>query len=131
MNVKLKKKGVWAYDGWNNLCYVTEELESVDILIQSIHVAVPLVVFLYLFVNLSYFIVLSPLIVSTSNSIAVDFADQTFGEVGFYLMPLLVALSAFGAANGTIFSSSRLVYSAARDNSTTMPVKKPQVVSYS
>jgi len=52
--------GLWAYDGWNGLNYVTEEVKDVKrTLPLAIILSVAIVTGLYLLVNLSYYSVLS------------------------------------------------------------------------
>jgi len=106
---------LWAFDGWNNLNYVAEELIDAKSFVRVVRVAVPLVTVLYLLVNVAYFIVLPLAVVKLTASIGVDLGVQVAGATaGRIVMPICVALSAFGAALGTLFSSSRLVYASAR-----------------
>ena len=53
----------------------------------------------------------------THNSVPIlqPFGEVTLGPVGLLVIPLLVAASAFGAANGSYYNSSRLMYVAARE----------------
>ena len=43
------------------------------------------------------------------------FGDATLGKAGLVLIPIFVAFSTFGAANGSVYTSSRLIFGAARD----------------
>ena len=43
------------------------------------------------------------------------FGEATLGKTGLVVIPVLVAFSTFGAANGTIFTSSRATFGAAKD----------------
>ena len=43
------------------------------------------------------------------------FGKEAIGTAGLVIIPLLVSASAFGAANASVFSASRVVFEAARD----------------
>ncbi|EGD75260.1 solute carrier family 7 [Salpingoeca rosetta] len=114
--------GLWSYDGWNNLNYITAEMKKpARDLPRALFIGMPLVIVIYLFVNVAYFAVL-PLasIVDFENntpneSFAADFASATMGAAGLVVIPLCIALSAFGAANGSAFTGARLVRESAVD----------------
>lgn len=106
---------LWAYDGWNTLNYATEELRSTSDLLKVIRVSIPFITLLFVLVNATYLIVLDDDVVAHSQTIGVDLAKSVFGELGEQVMPLLVAISAFGSAAGNMFSGGRLVFSSARD----------------
>lgn len=64
--------GLWAYDGWNNLNYVTEEIVNPRRnLPLSLMIGIPLVTVCYLLVNISYLIVMSPSEMMISDAVAV------------------------------------------------------------
>lgn len=64
--------GLWAYDGWNNLNYVTEEIkEPSKNLPKSIMIGIPLVTICYALINLSYLAVMSPTEMIESEAVAV------------------------------------------------------------
>ena len=64
--------GLWAYDGWNNLNYVTEEIINPKRnLPLSIIIAIPMVTICYLLVNISYLAVMSPSEMMISDAVAV------------------------------------------------------------
>ncbi|KFW87087.1 B(0,+)-type amino acid transporter 1, partial [Manacus vitellinus] len=99
-------QGLWSYDGWNNLNYVTEELKKPEVTLpRAVMIAIPLVTCLYLLVNVSYLAAMTPSELLSSGAVAV-----TWG-----LMSLSVALSTFGSSNGTFFSGGRVCYIAARE----------------
>ncbi|XP_078689024.1 b(0,+)-type amino acid transporter 1-like [Branchiostoma floridae x Branchiostoma belcheri] len=108
-------QGLWAYDGWNNLNFVTEEIKNPYVnLPRSIIVGIPLVTGCYLLVNIAYFTVMSPLELLESPAVAATLGTRTLGVMA-WIIPLSVAFSTFGAANGTCFTSGRLCYVAARE----------------
>ncbi|KAK2553180.1 b0 [Acropora cervicornis] len=107
--------GLWAYDGWNNLNYVTEELKNPRRdLPWSIMIGIPLVTVCYVLVNIAYLTVLSPAEILTSSAVAVTLADRLYGVMA-WVIPIFVASSTFGAANGSAFGGGRLVFAAARE----------------
>ena len=64
--------GLWAYDGWNNLNYVTEEIINPSRnLPLSVIIGIPLVTVCYLLVNISYLLVMSPNEMMISDAVAV------------------------------------------------------------
>lgn len=64
--------GLWAYDGWNNLNYVTEEIKNPSKnLPRSIMIGIPLVTLCYALINVSYLAVMSPTEMIESEAVAV------------------------------------------------------------
>lgn len=108
---------LWAYEGWNHLNYVSEELKNPRRdLPRAIVVGLLGVIAIYLLVNVAYLAVLTPQEVIESQAVATDLAVKVIGgNIGFILIPLAVAISAFGAINGFVLTSSRIFYAAARD----------------
>ncbi|XP_067652380.1 b(0,+)-type amino acid transporter 1-like isoform X2 [Haliotis asinina] len=115
---------LWAYDGWNNLNYVTEELESPSKNLPRANIiAVLLVTIVYVLTNISYLTVMTTQELLDSNAVAVTWGDRVLG-VAAVIMPLSVMVSTFGATNGSAFTGGRVVYAAARDNNL------PEILSY-
>lgn len=117
-------QGLWAYESWNQLNFVTEELQKPSKnLPLAILIAVPLVAVCYILVNIAYFTTLSPQELLSSGAVGVDFAERTLGPMA-WIIPFFVCCSTFGAANGTLFASGRIPYVAAREG------HLPQVLSF-
>ncbi|XP_044730945.1 b(0,+)-type amino acid transporter 1 isoform X2 [Chrysoperla carnea] len=107
--------GLWAYDGWNNLNYVTEEIKNPSRnLPLSIIIGIPLVTICYALINVSYLAVMSPQEMIDSEAVAVTFGNRLLGMMA-WLMPLSVTVSTFGSANGTLFAAGRLCFAASRE----------------
>ncbi|XP_076810397.1 b(0,+)-type amino acid transporter 1-like [Clavelina lepadiformis] len=107
--------GLWSYDGWNQLNYVTEEVSNPKRNFPlAIMIGIPLVTVCYILVNIAYFTVMSPGEMLASSAVAITFGDRVFGAASF-VVPVAVACSTFGAANGSAFTAGRITYSAARN----------------
>ncbi|XP_066478709.1 b(0,+)-type amino acid transporter 1-like [Tiliqua scincoides] len=108
-------QGLWSFDGWNNLNYVTEEMKKPEVnLPRAMMIAIPLVTCFYLLVNVSYFAAMSPAELLSSGAVAITWGNKVLGS-WVWLISLSVALSSFGSANGTLFSGGRVCYIAARE----------------
>lgn len=64
--------------------------------------------------NVALYTAISPDEMLESPAVAVLFANKLYGKFAF-IMPLCVACSTIGSANGVIFTSARLFYSGARE----------------
>ncbi|XP_064640963.1 b(0,+)-type amino acid transporter 1-like isoform X2 [Lineus longissimus] len=108
--------GLFAYDGWNNLNFVTEEIKNPKRnLPLAIMISITLVMFCYVFTNVSYFTVLSKEEFLATDAVAVSWAKYVLGPASV-VIPIAVCLSALGAANGSCFTGGRLSFAAARDS---------------
>ncbi|XP_058467245.1 Y+L amino acid transporter 2 isoform X3 [Malaya genurostris] len=105
--------GLFAYNGWNYLNFIIEELKDpVKNLPRAIAISCTLVTVVYVLTNVSFYSVLTPEEVLGSEAVAVTFADRVFG-IFAWTIPVFVALSTFGAVNGILLTSSRLFYAGA------------------
>ncbi|KAK7913138.1 hypothetical protein WMY93_013349 [Mugilogobius chulae] len=107
--------GLWAYDGWNQLNFITEELKDpFRNLPLAIIIGIPLVTVCYVLVNVAYFTVMTPSELLLSPAVAVTFGDRVFYPVA-WIVPLFVVFSTFGSANGSCFTAGRLAYVSGRE----------------
>ncbi|ORX47197.1 amino acid transporter [Hesseltinella vesiculosa] len=107
--------GLWAYDGWNNLNYVSGEMKQPHRdLPRVIIFGIPMVVVTYVLANVAYLGVLRPQVLMHTNTVAMDFGKKVFGPVGGILFAVSVALSCFGTANASIFTGARIIYVSAK-----------------
>ncbi|XP_056381722.1 B(0,+)-type amino acid transporter 1 isoform X2 [Hyla sarda] len=107
--------GLWAYDGWNQLNYITEELKNpYRNLPLSIILGMPLVMVCYLLINIAYYTVMTPTELLQSPAVAVTFGDRVLYPAS-WMVPLFVAFSTLGSANGSCFTAGRLTYVAGRE----------------
>ncbi|XP_073688695.1 b(0,+)-type amino acid transporter 1 [Garra rufa] len=106
---------LWSYSGWANLNNVTEEVKRPEVnLPRALMIAIPMVTILYLMVNVSYLVVMTPAEMISSSAVAVTWGNKVLGRWG-WVMSVAAALSAFGSLNGSFFSGGRVCYVAARE----------------
>ena len=106
--------GLYSFAGFDTLNFMTEELKDpYKNLPLAIYISMPIVIVCYLLVNVAYLFVLTTEEMTSSEAIALTFASKTMGR-GDFIMSLFVAMSTFGALNSSFYASSRLFYTAAR-----------------
>ncbi len=107
---------LWAYDGWNDLTMVSEEIHHPE---RSIPVAliggVATVGGLYMLVNAAIQYALPPQAIALSARPASDAIALVLGAAGAGLVSIGIALSMLVTLNGTIMSGARVSYALARD----------------
>ncbi|KAK2151453.1 hypothetical protein LSH36_362g01000 [Paralvinella palmiformis] len=115
---------MFAYDGWNNLNAVIEEvINPAWTLPVSMYIGIPLITILYMLTNISYFTVMNVDGLLDSDAVAMTWAKAVIPSVS-WIIPLSVAMSTFGGVNGGFFAVGRLYYTAARES------HQPQILSY-
>jgi APA family basic amino acid/polyamine antiporter len=115
---------LWAFDGWNNLPMAAGEVKDPA---RNIPVALLLgvaaVLGIYAMANIAYFYALPlPVILGASSrahpdapAVAALAARTVFGGRGTQLLALAMVISALGAMNGSILTSSRVPFALAKD----------------
>lgn len=107
--------GLFAYNGWNYLNFVIEELiDPAKNLPKAIMISCVLVTVVYTMTIAAFHTVLSVQDVLSSGAVAVTFAERLFGQWAL-VVPIFVAMSTFGGVNGILLTSSRLFYAGAEE----------------
>jgi APA family basic amino acid/polyamine antiporter len=110
---------LWAYDGWNNITFLAGEVKNPGRNLPLALIGGGLVVMgLYLFVNLSYFHVLTPTEIASvpaSSSVAAEVVRRLLGAVAVTLMAAAMMTSSFGALHASILATARIPYALAKD----------------
>src|SRR5690349_6424441 len=110
---------LWAYDGWNNITFLAGEVKNPA---RNLPLALigggVLVIALYLFVNFSYYHVLTPTEiadVAASSSVAAEVVRRLLGSLAVTLMAAAMMTSSFGALHASILATARVPYALAKD----------------
>ena len=108
-------QGLWAYDGWNQLNYISGELKNPGKnLPRAIMVAMFTVTCLYLLTNYAYLSVLGMDGLLSADAVGTSFAMLIYPGLD-KLIPVMVASSVFGTALISCFTASRIPFVAACD----------------
>ncbi|MEJ7619022.1 MAG: amino acid permease [Pyrinomonadaceae bacterium] len=110
---------LWAYNGWNEMTYVAGEVRDPQ---RNIPLALigglATVCALYIFVNISYFYVLTPTEVanvSASSSVATAVVSRFLGPIAVSLVAAALLVSTVGALHISTMTCSRVPFAMARD----------------
>jgi amino acid transporter len=105
-----------TYGGWSEAAYVSAELRNVRRSITRALVwGIAIITVVFLLTNLAYLKGLGLDAISRSEVVAADLMRRAVGEGGAQFVSLLIAISALGAANGTIFTGARTNYALGQD----------------
>ncbi|CAG5099491.1 Oidioi.mRNA.OKI2018_I69.XSR.g16547.t2.cds [Oikopleura dioica] len=109
-------QGLWAYDGWNQLNYISEEVVNPGKnLPRAIIIAMSSVTILYLFTNYAYLSVLGVNGLLDASAVGTAFASRVTFLPGLdKIIPVMVMASVFGTCLISCFTAARVPYCAAR-----------------
>ncbi|HXY08345.1 MAG TPA: amino acid permease [Terriglobales bacterium] len=107
---------LWAYDGWNDLNMVSEEIREPERTIPIALIAgVATVAALYMLVNAAVQYVLPARVIAASPRAASDAIGLVWGHAGAALVSAGMAVSMLVTLNGTTMSGARVPFALARD----------------
>jgi len=110
---------LWAYEGWNNVTFMAAEVKRPERhLPLALIGSMLLVMAIYVFLNVSYYHVLSPTQVASvpaSSSTAAEVVRRILGATAVTLMAAAMMTSSFGALQASILATARIPYAMARD----------------
>jgi basic amino acid/polyamine antiporter, APA family len=105
-----------TYGGWNEAAYISAEVrQGKRNMVRVLLGGIAAVTVIYLLINLAYLKGLGLVGLAGSEAPAADLMRHVLGENGAIFVSFLVALSALGAANATIFTGARTNYAVGRD----------------
>lgn len=110
---------LWAYDGWNNISYMAEEVKHPERnLPLALITSMLIVMILYVIVNLGYYYILTPTevaTVSTASSVAAEAIGKMLGPLAVSLIAAVMLLSSWGSLQTSILGTARIPFAMARD----------------
>ena len=110
---------LWAYNGWNEVTYVAEEVKDPQ---RNLPLAliggIGVIAALYISVNVAYFYVLTPTEIAgipESSAVATQVISRVLGAGAATAMAGVLAMSIFGALQIAALVCARVPYAMARD----------------
>ena len=103
---------------WNNVTFVTSEIINPKKNIKkALFIGTLLVISLYFLLNMIYLTALPLDLIKNSpeDIVAAQLAQYIFGQKALLVIAVIIAISAFGCANGMILTGSRIYYKMAKD----------------
>jgi basic amino acid/polyamine antiporter, APA family len=105
-----------SYGGWNEAAYISAEIKDAKHNIsRALLWSIGLISAVYVLINLAYLHGLGLQGMAKSEAVAADLLRQAVGQPAALLVSLLVAVSALGAANATIFTGARTNFALGKD----------------
>jgi APA family basic amino acid/polyamine antiporter len=107
---------LWAYDGWNDLNMVSEEIQRPEKMIPvALIVGVGLVAVLYMGMNAGIQRALPATAIAQAAVPASAASEAALGRLGVSLVSIGMIVSMLAGLNGTVMSGGRVPFAVARD----------------
>jgi amino acid transporter len=105
-----------TYGGWNEVAYISAELKDVRRnMLRALMLGIGAITVIYLLVNFAYLKGLGLATMAKSEVVAADLLRNAWGDLGAKFISVLIAVSALGAMNATIFTGARTNYAWGQD----------------
>lgn len=109
---------IFSSDAWNSVTFVAGEMKNPkrDVALSMMFGTI-IVTIIYVLANVVYTGVLSlhEITVADKDRVAVAASHVIFGNVGTYIIAVMIMISTFGCNNGLILSGARVYYTMAKD----------------
>lgn len=109
---------IFSSDAWNNVTFIAGEMKNPKRNIGlSLFFGTLIVTIIYVCANLMYVSVMPMAHIATApqDRVAVAAAKVIFGNVGTYVIAVMIMISTFGCNNGLILAGARVYYTMAGD----------------
>ena len=109
---------IFSSDAWNNVTFIAGEVKNPKRNIGlSLFFGTLIVTLIYVAANLMYISVLplSDIASAPQDRVAVSASKVIFGNIGTYVIAIMIMISTFGCNNGLILAGARVYYTMAKD----------------
>jgi APA family basic amino acid/polyamine antiporter len=110
---------LWAYNGWNEMTFVSGEVKHPRRNIPlALTIGMIVCMVLYVFVNTTYFYVLTPTNVANvpaTSSVAAVVVESFLGSIAVSLIAAAMMISTLGALHTSTMANSRIPFAMAHD----------------
>ncbi|TGE04126.1 APC family permease [Hymenobacter fodinae] len=120
---------LFSSDAWNNIGFSGDEIVKPErTIVLSMALGTAIVTALYILINVVYLLVLPlkgdpeattvmgrGIMYATNERVATAVAESILGQVGAYVMAILIMISTFSADNSILLSGARAYYAMAAD----------------
>jgi APA family basic amino acid/polyamine antiporter len=109
---------IFSSDAWNNVTFIAGEIKNPKKNVGlSLFLGTLIVSVIYLSANLMYTSVMPmhDIAFAPQDRVAVSAANVIFGNIGTYIIAVMIMISTFGCNNGLILAGARVYYTMARD----------------
>lgn len=113
---------IFSSDAWNNVTFIAGEIKNPKRNIGlSLFLGTLIVTLIYVLANLMYISVLplnggeQSIAFAKQDRVAVAAANEIFGNIGTYVIAVMIMISTFGCINGLVLAGSRVYYTMAKD----------------
>ena len=109
---------IFSSDAWNNVTFIAGEIKNPKRNIGlSLFLGTLIVSVIYVSANLMYLAVmpLNDIAFAPADRVAVSASNVIFGNIGTYVIAVMIMISTFGCNNGLILAGARVYYTMAQD----------------
>jgi basic amino acid/polyamine antiporter, APA family len=109
---------IFSSDAWNNVTFIAGEIKNPKRNIgMSLFLGTLIVTLIYIAANIMYISVLPlhEIAFAKQDRVAVTAANEIFGNIGTYVIAVMIMISTFGCINGLVLSGARVYYTMAQD----------------
>lgn len=109
---------LFSSDTWNGVTFIAGEIKNPKKNVGlSLFLGTLIVTILYLLVNLMYLAVIpfDEIATAKDDRVAVVASQYIFGDIGTYIIAIMIMISTFACNNGLIMAGSRVYYTMAKD----------------